>query len=136
MQIGELARRSKLSRSRIRFYEARGLLPKPRRRDNGYRDYPQDAVTTLRLIDGAQDLGFSLQEIKAALTKAGSKLPTKPDMLEALRGKLMSLDLHIEEAARRRRQIVDLIVEFESHLAAGGEDCLTAIPSINRLNAI
>lgn len=113
MRIGELARRSELSMSRIRFYEAHGLVPKAERRDNGYRDYPDSVVETLRLIHGAQNLGFSLSEIRAHLVQAGPDGPSKDDMLEALRHKLKSLDQHIGEVTLRRRRIVDLMKKLE-----------------------
>ena len=114
MRVGELARRSGLSSSRIRFYEAHGLLPKAERSENGYRDYPISVVETLRLIHGAQDLGFSLSEIRAGLGQAGAAPPSKHEMLEALRSKLTSLDRHIDEVTLRRRRIVDLIEKFEN----------------------
>lgn len=114
MRIGELARRAEVSTSRIRFYEAHGLLPKAGRGENGYRDYADGVVQTLRLIDGAQTLGFSLTEIRQALAKAGDNPPSMPDMLEALRCKLVSLDQHIAVVAERRRLIVELIDEFET----------------------
>jgi DNA-binding transcriptional MerR regulator len=118
MRIGELARRSSVSASRIRFYEAHGLLPKADRSDNGYRDYADGALDTLQLIDGAQDLGFSLSEIKASLAQAGGAMPAKRDMLEALARKLASLDRHIEEVRLRRGRIVDLIEKIEDELRA------------------
>ena len=114
MRIGELARRSGLSTSRIRFYEAHGLLPKADRSENGYRDYPNSVVETLRLIHGAQDLGFTLSEIRAGLGQAGESLPSKHEMLEALRSKLTSLDRHIDEVTLRRGRIVELIEKFEN----------------------
>jgi DNA-binding transcriptional MerR regulator len=114
MRIGELARHSELSTSRIRFYEAHGLLPKAERSDNGYRDYPANVAETLRLIQGAQDLGFSLSEIRARLAQAGANPLSKHNMLEALRHKLASLDQHIDEVTLRRRRIVDLIEKFEN----------------------
>ena len=52
MKIGELARRTGLAASRIRFYEEAGLLVVPRQA-NGYRDYPEQAVLLLELITGA-----------------------------------------------------------------------------------
>jgi DNA-binding transcriptional MerR regulator len=58
MRIGELASRSGLSTSRIRFYEAEGLLNVVSRRANGYREYPADALTILGIIVGAQRTGF------------------------------------------------------------------------------
>lgn len=114
MRIGELARRSGVSTSRIRYYEAHGLLPKADRSGNGYRDHPDGVVETLRLILSAQNLGFSLGEIRAALAQAGANPPSKHDMLEALRSKLASLDRHIAEVTLRRRRIVELIAKFEN----------------------
>lgn len=119
MRIGEVARRSELSTSRIRFYEAKGLLPKAERRNNGYRDYPDSVVETLRLIHDAQTLGFSLSEIRASLARAGTNPPSKHAKLEALRSKLASLDRHIDEVTLRRRRIVDLIEKFEDERHMG-----------------
>jgi DNA-binding transcriptional MerR regulator len=67
MRIGELARRSGLSTSRIRFYEARGLLNVVSRKANRYREYPPDTLMILGIIVGAQRTGFSLDEIKQIL---------------------------------------------------------------------
>jgi DNA-binding transcriptional MerR regulator len=64
MRFGELARRSGLSTSRIRFYEAEGLLNVVSRKANGYREYPADALMILGIIIGAQRTGFSLDEIR------------------------------------------------------------------------
>ena len=46
MKIGELARESGLTATRIRFYESAGLIPKAERRPNGYRHYPRETVRT------------------------------------------------------------------------------------------
>jgi DNA-binding transcriptional MerR regulator len=62
MRIGELAKRTGVSTSRIRFYEKHDVVPKAIRGENGYRKYPDTAVKMLNLIDGAQRLGFSLRE--------------------------------------------------------------------------
>lgn len=67
MKIGELARRTGLTASRIRFYESLGLLPMVDRMPNGYRHYPKDAQLVLELIDTAQRAGFSLDEIRTLL---------------------------------------------------------------------
>lgn len=67
MNIGELAERTGLTRSRIRFYEARGLLSMVSRGNNGYRSYKPDAVIVLKIITSAQQAGFSLTEIAKVL---------------------------------------------------------------------
>src|ERR1700759_3802696 len=67
MRIGELAERSGLTASRIRFYEASGLISAVQRTANGYRDYPPEVASTLAIIDSAQRAGFSLDQIRHLL---------------------------------------------------------------------
>src|SRR5438552_8788993 len=62
---GELAQQGRVNSETIRYYERRGLLPKPPRTPSGYRVFSSDAVRRDRLIKRAQGLGFSLKEIKA-----------------------------------------------------------------------
>ena len=64
MRIGELAKISGLAPSRIRFYEASGLISSVERKANGYRDYAPDTEWVLEIITGAQAAGFSLEEIR------------------------------------------------------------------------
>ena len=51
----------------IRYYERRGLIPEPPRRPSGYRVYSEASVARIQFIKSAQDLGFSLKEIKELL---------------------------------------------------------------------
>jgi DNA-binding transcriptional MerR regulator len=67
MQIKELAHQANLSPKTIRYYESIDLLPPPRRLANGYRDYGEADVDRLRLVAGARDLDFSLDDIKEIL---------------------------------------------------------------------
>ena len=50
MRAGEVADRAGVNRQTLRFYEREGLLPDPKRRDNGYRAYPDDTVALVRFI--------------------------------------------------------------------------------------
>ena len=113
MRIGEMARATGLSASRIRFYEKNGLIPKPERNENGYREYPAKLAATLELIRDSQALGFSLREIADSLAKSWPNAPSRPEMSEALQDKLVSIEQHIKLAQRRRREILKLIREFE-----------------------
>lgn len=67
MNIGQTSKATGVSQRMIRHYEGIGLMPPPDRRDNGYRDYPPNAVERLRFIANARDLGFSVEEIAALL---------------------------------------------------------------------
>src|SRR5512145_1034925 len=61
--IGEVAARSGVSRKALRLYEARGILPVPRRTATGYRVYPPDVLGVVHFIVRAQRLGLTLTEI-------------------------------------------------------------------------
>src|SRR5258708_1460553 len=64
LHIGQVSKRTGLSVDAIRFYEKAGLLPRPARTDAGYRLYHQREVADLEFIQRAQELGFSLKEIR------------------------------------------------------------------------
>lgn len=61
--IGVLARTAGVNVETIRYYQRRGLLPKPGKPVAGYRRYPADTLARLRFIKRAQELGFTLREI-------------------------------------------------------------------------
>lgn len=63
-RIGQVARRTGISIDAIRFYEKAGLLPRPARTQGGYRVYQPQQVADLEFIRKAQQLGFSLSEIR------------------------------------------------------------------------
>lgn len=66
MAIGEVAERAGMSTSRIRYYETRGLLPEPERAA-GKRRYDVGVFRCLAIIDAAQRVGFTLEEIRDLL---------------------------------------------------------------------
>lgn len=62
MRVSELARRSGVASSAIRFYESTGVLPRARRRDNGYRDYTEQDLCRVRVLASLRALGIELDE--------------------------------------------------------------------------
>ncbi len=68
LTIGRLARLGGVNLETIRYYEREGLIAKPPRTHAGYRVFPQDAVRRLRFIKRAQELGFSLAEVRELLS--------------------------------------------------------------------
>jgi MerR family transcriptional regulator, copper efflux regulator len=67
LTISRLARLGGVNLETVRYYERRGLLPKPPRTEAGYRQFSPDAARRLRFIKRAQELGFSLNEVKELL---------------------------------------------------------------------
>ena len=70
MRSSEVAAAAGVNLQTLRYYERRGLLDEPSRTLGGHRIYPDDAVTTLRVIKAAQSLGFTLAEVSDLLDTA------------------------------------------------------------------
>lgn len=96
--IGEVARRSGLRQSAIRYYEAERLLPAPARA-SGWRTYPADVVDRLRVIRMARDLGFSLTEIRTLLDGFSNDTPPSVRWQQLARRKLPEVDALLQRAA-------------------------------------
>jgi MerR family mercuric resistance operon transcriptional regulator len=76
LTIGRLAKEAGVNLETVRFYERRGLLPRPPRSSSGYRLFPAEAARRLRFIRRAQELGFSLKEIGELLSLRVSRRTT------------------------------------------------------------
>ena len=68
LKIGQLAQRAAVNLQTIRYYEREGLLPEPPRLSSGYRLYSDSMVRRVRFIKRAQEIGFSLAEIRELLS--------------------------------------------------------------------
>ncbi len=103
LTIGEVAARAGMSTSRIRYYEARGLIPEPERAA-GKRRYTSDVYRRLAIIDAAQRVGFTLEEIRDLL---GSRdQPAHERLRELALLKLPELDDLIARATSVRRVLL------------------------------
>ena len=100
MPIGEVAERARMSTSRIRFYESRGLLPEPER-TGGKRRYDEQVLRRLEIIDAAQRVGFTLEEIRDLLGSRDELAHERLRQLALL--KLPELDDLIARATSVRR---------------------------------
>ena len=99
LKIGEVAERGGVSLQAIRYYEREGLLPKPPRLASGYRMFPDSAVRRVQFIKRAQELGFSLAEIRELLSLRENTDVGAQDMRDRATGKIAE----IEQKIRRLR---------------------------------
>jgi len=67
IQIGEAAKLANLSVDAVRFYQKLGLISGPARSPGGYRLFDENQIHDLTFIRRAQELGFSLNQIKQLL---------------------------------------------------------------------
>lgn len=99
LTIGHLARVAGINLETVRYYERQGLMPKPPRSPSGYRLFPAAAAQRLRFIKRAQEIGFSLKEIRELLAlrvsprTSSSKIRKRAEAKIAdIEGKIKSLE--------------------------------------------
>jgi len=100
LAIGEVGARAGMSASRIRYYEARGVLPEPER-VAGKRRYTPEVLRRLAIVEAAQRVGFSLDEIRDLLGSRDE--PAHERLRQLAMSKLPALDELIERASAVRR---------------------------------
>ena len=108
MKIGELARRTKLNASAIRYYEKMGLLVAPQRL-GGQRRYPTDSLDRVLLIRFATDMGFTLAEIKLFLSGLRDNTPVGPRWKKLANRKLLEVDQNIARSLKLRSLLQNLL---------------------------
>ncbi len=108
MKIGELARRSGLNASALRYYEKLGLLAAPHR-VGGQRRYPGDALHRVLLIRFAGDMGFTLGEIKLFLTGLRENAPVGPRWRKFARRKITEVEDSIQRSLRLKSLLEHLL---------------------------
>jgi MerR family transcriptional regulator, copper efflux regulator len=103
--IGCLAREAGVNLETVRYYERQGLLPKAPRSSSGYRLFPEDTARRLRFIRRAQELGFSLAEIRELLSLRVSRRASCADIRTRAEAKIADVDLRIRSLKSMRRTL-------------------------------
>ena len=119
LRIGEVARRSGVSIDTLRYYERLRLLPRTRRSSGGFRLFAPEHVVRVQFIKQAQDLGFSLEEIKGLLATGGAEECRK--VRDLLQRKLTELDDRLKAMKGFRRALARHLSECEAELKQHGE---------------
>lgn len=68
--IGKLAKEAGVGVETVRFYERRGILQQPEKPPQGYRNYSQRDLVTIKYIKEAQGLNFSLNDVQSLIARA------------------------------------------------------------------
>ncbi len=126
MTIGALAKACGVGVETVRYYQRRGLLAEPQRPSGGVRRYGADAVARLGFVRRAQEVGFSLDDVKTLL-KLGETPNCRGARALAAR-KLELVEARLQSLQRMRRALADLIAQCD----AGGERRCPIIASLAR----
>lgn len=101
LSIGEVAKRTGLRASALRYYESAGML-RPASRVGGRRRYDEDVIRRIDVLRFAQAAGFTLKEIKTLLGGIGSDMPLSARWQALARAKMKELDLLAERIERMK----------------------------------
>lgn len=106
--IGGLARRAAVNVETIRFYERKGLIAQPRRPLSGYRRYDAQTADRIRFIQQAQELGFTLNEIKQLLSLRIDTSTSCAEVKAKSEEKITDIDRKLATLERMRRALVEI----------------------------
>ena len=104
-KIGQVAAQAGVSVDAVRFYERRGVLPQPRRRESGYRQYTSATVERIRFAKALQAIGFSLDDIVAVLRDVDAGMATCESERPRFETVLARIDEKIAELTAVRRRL-------------------------------
>jgi arsenate reductase len=121
MRIAQLAGRAGVAPSAVRWYEEQGVLPRPARRPNGYREYDDGDLARLRLVLSLRRLGLAPEDagrlarlclergaidldLAPLLADQRSAIARQRDDLDRLEGELLDLEMTIAAAGRATRK--------------------------------
>jgi MerR family transcriptional regulator, copper efflux regulator len=108
LTIGRLAKQSQVNVETVRYYERRGLLPAPARGESGYRQYPEDIITRIKFIKGAQVVGFTLKEIEELLSLRVDPKTSCSDIRGRAEDKINEIDSKIQSLRKMKKALITL----------------------------
>jgi Hg(II)-responsive transcriptional regulator len=119
--IGRVATLADVPIDTVRYYERRGLIPRPRRTASGYRDFPAETVQQIRFIKRAQELGFTLEEIQGLLALRINGRAKCADVMHVAEHKLELIEDKITDLQSMRRALKKLVASC--HTGASVVEC-------------
>jgi len=126
-KIGEVASRANVNKETVRYYEKRDLIPTPDRRRSGYRIFTQRHIDQIKFIKRAQELGFTLSEIKELLELRLDENTSCTEIKVEARQKYQDVTQKIKDL----RQIQDTLVDLIDSCSEGGP--IDKCPILNAL---
>lgn len=131
-KIGKVAELAEVNKETVRYYEKRGLIPKPDRRRSGYRIFTKRHIDQIKFIKRAQELGFTLNEIKELLELRIDENSTCSEIKQEAQEKYQDVVEKIEDMQRIKTILVDLIDSCDGEGPKGDCPILGALEGENK----
>lgn len=110
MNIGSIAKQANVNIQTVRYYERIGILKPTERRDSGYRVYDEDSLRRLLFIKRAQELGFTLDDVRELLglraTASASREKVRAKAKEKI-GDIRSKIAYLKRLESNLKKLVD-----------------------------
>jgi MerR family mercuric resistance operon transcriptional regulator len=108
MRIGEVAKAAGVGVETVRFYERKRLLATPKRPHSGFRQYDSETAQRIRFIRRAQELGFSLSEVRELLELRLDPRRKCEDVKAEAEAKLEEINEKIASLQRMRKSLLEI----------------------------
>lgn len=109
LSIGQVANAAEVNVQTLRYYERVGLVPPAKRSRAGYRLYTDETVRMVTFVKRAQELGFTLKEIKELLKFRTAGLQKREAVRSAAEAKVADIDARIEDLTAIRAALASLL---------------------------
>lgn len=120
VKIGEIAALAEVSVDTVRYYEKLKLLPKAARTNSGYRVFSVETAERIRFIKQAQEMGFTLSEIKQLFVSGGGENQCK-SVRDLIQTKLTELEEKMQQMKSFKGFLNRHLVACENELTAHGK---------------
>lgn len=115
LTIGDVAKRAKVRIETLRYYERQGLVASPPRSPSNYRLYSQDTVRRVQFIKRAQQLGFSLKEIKELLSLRAEPTTSCVDVRHRALAKITDIEEKMRVLQAMQHTLTQLVEACPEH---------------------
>lgn len=113
---GELAELAGVSTDTLRYYERKGVLGRPLRKANDYRQYPASALQRVRLIRRAIAVGFTLDELASVLNVRDSGGAPCMEVRSLAAAKLSDIETRLREMSELRKELRTALKDWDKRL--------------------
>lgn len=128
LTIGKAARKAEVGVETIRFYERKGLIEQPPKPAlSGFRSYPEETIARIRFIRQAQELGFSLREVRELLELRADPAAAAADVRARAQAKLDDVNAKMRRLERIGKALETLIAACPGRGALGGCSIMEAL---------
>jgi MerR family copper efflux transcriptional regulator len=117
IRAGALAKAAGVSTDTLRHYERKGVLPRPRRGANGYRQYPPEALARVLLVRRALAVGFTLDELSRVLSVRDRGAAPCREVRALAASKLAEVEERLAQLAELRGELRATLNEWDERLA-------------------